>query len=309
MVVAIWAALAFPAVGRKRLWNVAAVLLPAIAVIGVYLAIAKPLAGGYSGMLENQGFALYGRVAQFADCSRFTPPPGTRRLCIDIPPEQRHGPFFWTFGEQSPIHTRMSFEATSEQDQDLLASFGRAAITHQPVDYLRTVSRDFARFFLPGVGEPRPDSGSEASDMSFASTVPTAQGASASELAAQYDERYSDVGDGIADPASRGFWGAYQGLFRIGGLPLLLLVMLSIAACALSRGSRRTGAWLFLACGLVLLAFPPMFSSYEVRYTVPPIDLLAVSGGLGAAAIATKISESRRGMNSRTAALPRMRAR
>jgi hypothetical protein len=288
VLVAIWAALALPAIPTLRLRHAAAVLLPALAVIGVYFVVAKSIAGGNSGMVENQGFALYGRVGQFADCTEFTPPRGTAPLCVDTPPAQRPGPFFWTFSEESPIRTKIEFDPSRAEDQELLARFARQAILSQPDDYAWAVTRDFLRFFVPGIGEPRPESGSEAEDMSFASTVPTAQGASPSELAEQFGERYSDVGDGTASTASRSFWGGYQSLFRIGGIPLMLLVALAALGAALDRGPLRAGAVLFLGAGLTLLAFPLLFSSYDVRYAVPPIDLLSAGAAIGIAVLAAR---------------------
>jgi hypothetical protein len=288
VLVAIWAALALPAIPTLRLRHAAAVLLPALAVIGVYFVVAKSIAGGNSGMVENQGFALYGRVGQFADCTEFTPPRGTASLCVDTPPAQRPGPFFWTFDEESPIRTEIEFDPSQEEDQELLARFARQAILSQPDDYAWAVARDFLRFFVPGIGDPRPESGSDAENMSFARTLPTAQGASPSELAEQFGERYSDVGDGTASAASRGFWGGYQSLFRVGGIPLMLLVALSALGAALGRGSMRAGAVLFLGAGLTLLAFPPLFSSYDVRYAVPPIDLLSAGAAIGIAVLAAR---------------------
>ncbi len=293
--VAVWAAIALPGARSLRLKHAAAVLLPAIAVIGLYFVVSKSIAGGNSGIVENQGFALYGRVGQFADCTKFEPPSGTEPLCVDIPPDERPGPFFWTFGEESPLRTKISFDPADSEDQELLARFGRAAILGQPLDYAWAAARDLARFFAPGIGAPRPESGSDAEDMSFASTVPTAQGASLSELADQYDEAYSDVGDGTAGSASRGFWGAYQSLIRVGGLPLLGLVLLSLVGAVLARGAMRAGAALFLVCGLTLLVFPPMFSSYDVRYAVPPIDLFAAGAAVGLASLVGYTGASSRG--------------
>lgn len=289
VVLAVWAGLALPGSRSTRLKNVCAVLLPALLVLGAYFVVAKPIAGGNSGLTENQGFSLYGRVGQFADCKKFTPPEGTRQLCVATPPAQRPGPFFWTFSEQSPIRTKMAFDAYDSDDQRTLSRFGRAAILGQPVDYLEAVGKDFARFFVPTLGTPRPDSGSDAEQMSFESTVPTAQGASATDLADQFDEAYSGVGSGVAHQTARTFFGAYQSLFRVQGLLTLLLIVLTVVGCWLGRGTLRAGAFLFLIAGMTLLVFPPLFSSYDVRYSVPPIDLLAAGAAFGLAVLAARM--------------------
>lgn len=287
VLVAVWAAVALPGTRGDRLRHAAAVLLPAILVVGAYFAVAKPIAGGYSGLTENQGFSLYGRVAQFADCTKFTPPKGTEGLCVDTPPDDRPGPFYWTFGPDSPLRTFAPEDP--DEYQSLLSSFGRAAILNQPLDYLQAVAKDFARFFAPGLGPTRTHSGSEAAAMSFESDVPTAQGASLEQLADQYDEEYSGVGDGEASQTARTLLGGYQELFRVEGLLLLGLIVLGALGVLLERGTRRAGAALFLLSGFALLAFPAAFSSYDVRYTVPPINLFAAGAAFGLAALAARL--------------------
>ena len=292
VLVALWAALALPGDRTTRVRNAVTVLMPAFLVLGCYFVVAKPIAGGYSGLVENQGLSLYGRTAQFADCDKFTPPKGTEALCVDTPPAARPGPFYWTFGTDSPIRTRIQFDSFNSADQDLLASFGRAAILNQPLDYTRAVARDLIRFVAPSAGIPRRDSGNDAESMSFESVVPTAQGASLEDLAQQYSETYSGVGDGVASSTARTVLGTYQSVFRVEGLLILLLIVLAGVGWVLGRGSIRAGAALFLLSGLLLLVFPPLFSSYDVRYAVPPIGLLATGAAFGLHALGSRIVRS-----------------
>lgn len=293
VVVAVWAACALPGERSARLRNAAAVLVPALLVVGAYFVVAKPIAGGYSGLVENQGLSLYGRTAQFADCDEFDPPRGTEPLCVDTPPATRPGPFYWTFGEQSPARTGLVYAPHDSDYQDLLSSFGRAAIVNQPLDYGRTVAKDLARFFVPDAGIPRPDSGNDAQFMSFESTVPTSQGVPPAELAQQYDQAYSGVGSGVADSRARTLLGAYQSLFRVQGLLTAILIALALAGWVLGRGAIRAGASLFLLSGLLLLVFPPLFSSYDVRYAVPPINLFAAGAAFGLYVLASRVANSR----------------
>ncbi len=293
IVVAAWAAIAFGGPARQRIVHGVAVLVPAIIVIGGYIVIAKPIANGYSGMTENSGFSSYSRVGQFADCSEFDPPSGTRVLCVATPPEERSGPFYWTFNPESPINAKLGFSPFNADQQALLGDFARAAILNQPLDYLRTVAKDLARYLVPTIGTDRPDSGTGEAQMSFENEVPAAQGASPGELAEQIDVKYSGVGDGTPSDTARYALGAYQALFRVEGLVTLLLLGLTIAGAVAGRGPLRAAGWLFLLAGLYLFVVPVAVTSYDIRYSVPAITMLAAGAGIGAAAIQLRAARSR----------------
>jgi hypothetical protein len=289
VLLAVWAAVAFPAPWRRRLAHGGAILVPAVLVILVYIVIAKPISDGYSGITENSGFSAYSRVGQFADCTAFTPPAGARPLCVSTPPDKRSGPFFWTYNPKSPLNAKLHFSPYNARQQAILRDFARAAILHQPLDYARTVAKDLLRYVDPTVGTPRPDSGTDADRMSFKSTVPTAQSQSPELLADQYDVKYSGVGDGTASTAGRYALGLYQAVFRIQGLMILLLLGVTIAGVVLARGTLRAAGWLFLLTAVYLFVVPVAVSSYDIRYAIPAIDVLAAGAGVGAAAIGSRV--------------------
>ena len=291
VVLAVWAAFAIPGTRSVRLRNALALLVPAAIVIGTYALIAE-VAGGYTGLYENGGLSLYGRVAQFADCSKFTPPSGTSALCDDTPPTDRPGPFFWIFDPQSPIHTKLHIDALNRDDQALLSGFARAAVISQPLDYAWAAATDFARFFVPSIGSTRPGGGTGPEAMSFASTVPTAQGVTLPGQALQYSILYDGVGDGEAPSTSRDLWGWYQSLIRVSGYLTLLLIALAITGWVFGKEATRAGASLFLIGGLVLLAVPVLFSSYDPRYAVPSIDLFAAGAAFGLAPLVQRIRDT-----------------
>jgi hypothetical protein len=286
----LWAVIALPGSWRVRLQNGVSLLLPAMLVVGAYFFVSTVIAGGYSGITENQGLSLYGRVGQFADCTKFTAPAGTSRLCIHMPPDKRPGPFFWTFGGQSPLHTKVQFNSFDSSDQELVASFGREAILHQPWDYLEAVTTDIARYFGFSVGVQRFDSGTDAQNMSFGSDTPVDQGVTLEGLASQFDEAYSGVGNGTTDQTVRTLLGGYQSVFRMHGILTLLLILLAAAGWILGYGAMRAGASLFLLAGLLLLTFPPLFSSYDVRYAVQPINLFSAGAAFGLAVLVGRLS-------------------
>jgi hypothetical protein len=249
--------------------------------------------GGHSGLAEDQGLSLYGRVAQFADCGKFTPPQGTKVLCVDTPAPQRPGPCYWTWSPESPLRAKFDFNIDDSHDQELVASFAKAAIVHQPFEYLSTVTKDFARFFAPDVGNTRPENGITPQYMSFGSTTPAAQGDSLDGMADWVAEKYSGVGAGEASHAAQSLLGTYQAIFRVDGLLLLVLIALSLAGAVLGQGPIRAGATLFLISGLTLLVIPPAVSSYDARYVLPPVVLFAAGGSFGLAVLAKLIRRPR----------------
>jgi hypothetical protein len=277
VIAAVWAALAFGGSWRERLSSAALVVVPAFLLIAGYAALARA-EHGYAGFTDMSGFILYGRVGQFADCRKFAPPPGTEVLCERTPVGQREGPLHYTFDPAAPLYRR--FGATP-RDAAILGRFARQAILHQPVDYLRTVVKDGARNFVPDIGFDRPRSGAEPPSMSFARTVGAVQAQTPSQLAHQYRQVYSLV---RAEPVDRGVGtvlGAYQSVFRIGGLELALFWILAIAAIVRGSAPIRAGAALTgLVSGYLFLA-PAVAVTYDVRYSVPPATLLALAAALG----------------------------
>jgi hypothetical protein len=293
VLLALWAVVAIPATLRLRLRNGAAVLIPALLILGLYLGVSKSTGDGRSGLFENEGFALYARTAQFADCNKFTPPEGTRVLCVDTRAAERPGPFWWAWSPESPLRAKFQFDVNSSHDQELLEKFAKEAIRHQPLAYLDTATSDFVRFFAPEVGNGRIQNGVVPQYMSFGSATPVNQAFGLKETAEQVATKYTGVGDGEAGHAARAALGSYQSVFRVDGLLGFLLIVLTAIGAIFGRGAIRAGAALFLISGMTLLIIPPATSSYDARYAVPPMDLLAAGAAFGLAVIADLIARRR----------------
>lgn len=293
LLLAIWAVAAIPAARRIRLRNGVAVIIPAVLVLGLYLGIANSAGQGHSGLFEDEGFALYARTAQFADCNKFTPPKGTEMLCVDTPTRQRPGPFWWAWSPESPLRSKFQFDINDTHDQELVGEFAKEAIKHQPLSYLGTVTSDFVRFFAPEVGDGRPENGVPPRYMSFGSITPVDQAQGLDEMAAMMATKYTGIDGGMASHDARAAFGSYQSVFRVDGLLGILLIALTVVGAVFGRGPIRAGAALFLIAGIVLLAIPPAVSSYDARYAVPPMDLLAAGAAFGLAVIAEKIAGRR----------------
>ena len=290
LLLALWAAASIPAAPRIRLRNGLALAIPALLILGLYLGVSKSAGEGHSGLFENEGFALYARTAQFADCSKFTPPTGTEDLCVDTPASERPGPFWWAWSQESPLRAKFHFDINSTHDQELVGEFAKEAIKHQPLSYLDTAGSDFIRFFAPEVGTGRIQNGVVPRYMSFGNDTPVNQALGLAETAEQVATKYSGVGDGEASHGARAALGAYQSIFRVDGLLGLLLILLTATGTIFGRGAIRAGAAMFLISGLTLLVIPPATSSYDARYGVPPMDLLAAGAAFGLAVIAKAIA-------------------
>jgi hypothetical protein len=89
VVLLLWLLLGSGGTWRRRLLAAAASLLCMACVLTPYV-IVQHKHTGYWGLTTPAGaWNLYSRVAPFANCSKFTPPPGTSVLCESTPPSQR----------------------------------------------------------------------------------------------------------------------------------------------------------------------------------------------------------------------------
>lgn len=276
--VAIWVIWEFGGSLATKARLAAAVLVPVAILVGGYAFLAGQ-ESGYSGLTEMSGFNLYARVGQFADCHKFIPPEGTAKLCESTPPNQRSGPFYYTYGTNAPMY-RAGLGANPKSSK-LLGSFADAAILHQPIAYLHAVGEDLLKYVAPYAVVARPDSGIEPGGMSFASDIPANQGQSPSTLSSEFAEDYSGVSSALPSQGIREALGAYQEIFRLSGLPVIILTALAIVGLFASEGHVRRSLWLIFVLAAYLYVAPVALSSYDVRYGVPASLLLSIAGALG----------------------------
>src|SRR5436305_13919730 len=163
IVVAIWAAWAVHGELRRRARAAVAVGLPAVALILAYVAFAN-ITGQTDGYSDLEGFQLYGRVAQFADCKKFKPPGRTRLLCQTTRPAHRPGPTSPLFASYAPLNQK-AFNLQLPRDSALLGRFGQQAILHQPGASLSAIFEEYVRIF--GLGHGRNGDGANPWEMRF----------------------------------------------------------------------------------------------------------------------------------------------
>jgi hypothetical protein len=282
VLIAVWVIAEIKGTRPRRLLAAVTVLVGTALVVGAYV-LTVDLNGGYAGISEMGGFNLYARVGQFADCQKFRPPPGTAKLCESTPSVQRSGPFYYTYAPTSPFY-RAGLGA-DPHGSEVVGRFAEAAILHQPVEYLHAVATDLLRYLAPYAVVARADSGVAPNGMSFASSTPANQGQTPAVLRKQYSEDFTGVSKTLPSGGVRELLGAYQEVFRLGGITVMALIIISIVGLCVSSGSRRRATLLFFVTAAYLYVLPVAVSSYDVRYGVPAGVVLSVAGALAAASI------------------------
>jgi hypothetical protein len=252
-----------------------AAVVPALVVFGVYVAAFELAHGQYLGLANMSGWNLYARVAPFADCSRFTPPAGTRRLCESTPTSQREGSLGYEWDENTVGRRDYPLDPTTSP---LLGEFAQQVILHQPLSYLKAVATDAARYIDPDIGPNRPFSGLPAEIQSFGLIDPATRALIVETMAKVYTGTSVHV-------HGRQVLATYQSLFGVGGLLLAALVAFTLLGMVLARGAVRLGVYLFGLTGLAMYLVPVAILSYEFRYAIPPQTFIVVSGTLGIAAV------------------------
>jgi hypothetical protein len=284
-VFAIAAYLVLPGFGaaRERLARAGAVLAPAAVVVAVYVLVASGSDGGQSGFGSFDGWNLYGRVAQFADCADFTPDPPADRLCERRPAAERPGIFFYQFRAGSPA---LALFKTQPSGNDDLRGFALQAIAAQPGDYLRTVAKDGLRFIDPQFGVPRPDSGAGPEFMTYRTRT------------ADYPPRDHIEQLYGYEPSTGPFFQEYESwlqVSRVPGIVWLAAAILALAGLLLGTSAQRR---LLALLGALVASFtlvPILTVTYEYRFGVPAQGFGLLAAIVGLAAVRTRLTRSQVG--------------
>ncbi len=154
--IAVWLVFAQGGEGGRRFVPAAAIFAAVIAGAFGY-ALIQGSQTGVTQLTVSWGRLVYARSAQFADCSDFTPPAGTRRLCEHSPTGSRGSVNQYLTGAPDSARTSPGDRSISPAwrvfgpppaGNSELAAFGRTAILHQPFDYVGAVARDFHYFWV-----------------------------------------------------------------------------------------------------------------------------------------------------------------
>ena len=294
-----------------------AYLRSALAVLGVSalmllaFATANAAMGERFGLGASPGWYLYARAAQFADCSRFTPPQGTEVLCEDRPASERPGTRYYSFDRTAPAPSHLGPFGNHD---DLLGRWARRAILAQPGDYIANVWDNLRGYWLPAL---RPKDSTLSTDpwevnQGLDPQLAFTNGLSDSGLFHPVRVR-SSADQGNVLPLSRvlpyvesgyqqsleGYYNGFgvhmsreglellriwQTVARFGATALSITTILVLLGLAIGDRRSRLGVLLFGVGGLSLLLASALTANFWARYTVP------MAGPLMAAAAITIVS-------------------
>jgi hypothetical protein len=221
------------------------------------------------------GWFLYGRIGSIADCARFEPPAGTRRLCQPGGPSDKE-PAYFVWAPDSPANRLFPRGPTTPGSDTLLRRFAIAVVTERPANYLAVVASDTLRYFGPA-----------ASDTSLGLKLPTRQRTGEwfdPKEAAKY---FPDFRPRVHSPAAAAR--AYVTAIHFPGplLALLLLPPLALVPARIRRraGPPRHGAEVLLLTGgaAALIVGATATSGFVVRYMIPAVPLLVAGAALALA--------------------------
>ncbi|NJP93663.1 hypothetical protein HCN51_30190 [Nonomuraea sp. FMUSA5-5] len=216
----------------------------------------------------SDGVALWARTMTFADCSRIQPPPHLAPLCPNGTVLDAASEYVWAPGSSL---NRLPGDRFTHND--LARSFAIAAITAQPLDYLREVARDTSLAFTwQPVAHPR--------RVSAHTTFPRGswplpeQHALIGKVRSEYDR---DIRGMRSVEPFASVLAAYPYPWPLHG-PAFGALLVAGGVAALRRG--RRAALLPWSFAMFLLVAPVAALDFDHRYVLPAIPVACVAAAL-----------------------------
>jgi hypothetical protein len=275
---------------RPRLPAALSVLGVGLVLLAAY-ATVNVVANGRFEVGPTQGWHMYGRVAQFADCAQFSPPAGTNQLCEANDPNLRPGGDYYLYVADSPAIRAYGPQPWRRHDDDM-GAWARQAIIHQPKTYALTVWRDLRTYFVPSTKPPRPYSGGDLDgELDWTVWYPESAesirriGAGMQFFNPFHVTRRTEPLELLHD---------YQRVFRFGATVLTLATLLTLLGLLVGPARSRAGVLLFGVGGLAMLLGPTL-SVYAIgRYSVPLAPLFAAGAAITVWTLSRMESQRRR---------------
>jgi len=220
---------------------------------------------------------MYGRIAQFADCTGLSLPSYEVHLC---PPHQAAAadPNFYMWDPLSPQVTLAPADGLSKSQ--IVGDFNTAIIEHQPLAYVKAVAGDVIYSFSPVRGN-----GPEHYPVTytkFQTYFPADPGEAATLRS------YTGSGPRI-QPQLADFLNGYGRFFYIPGPLLAAGLLLGVAGLAGVGRARRSGLraeCLLFTTAVIAAIVPPFFiATFDWRYELPQLSLIPVAAVFGVLAL------------------------
>lgn len=263
-----------------------ATLVAALLLVGY--VVVQDGQTGRPGLVQASGWYLYARAAPFAECGEFDPPPGTAHLCQRSEPSRRPGPNDYIFDAKSPAVKAYGSPYTASASANAeLASFGRAVVLHQPLDWLEQVAtEELPRFVLSG-RQVREDQG-----MGYGALATTLATPPTKEMAVEAGASYRDA-DGSSGRHDLDPLRSYERWARLDGPLAALAILLAVAGLALARGRQRAVALLLVGVGVGGMLGSALSLFYDARYAIAAWGPLAAAAAIGVAALRPRLATAR----------------
>jgi hypothetical protein len=270
---------------RRRLLSALATSMVVLVTVLAYVG-AQYHFTGYLGYERDGAWNVYGQVATFVDCSKFTPPSGTGFLCPSQPLGHRYSQLYYQNSPKAPAYEHFGppWEA-SESADTLIERFSAAAIEHEPVGYAKSIVRGLGRYIFPSAGEGY-----------------TPQGLREALISKVYVLRYH-VEFTPFYPDSIGYFGSaakahalsvYESHTLVQGPLLILLLAAAIAGPFTLPRRMRWAAVIFTLTAFLSIVFAVAGNSYDARYAYPTFGPLAAGAALGAWGIGSLLARTMR---------------
>ena len=273
---------------RRLLLRRAAAMAVALVIPVVGWAFWFHLAYGPFGLSNYTGRWLYGRVAQFADCTGLSLPAYERSLCPTQPASQRYQDFYM-WDHHSPqwrYHPPPGMKTGT-----VAGEWALRIIAHQPVTYARVAGVDYIYGFAPVRGLRGPERYPE-NYLHLTETFPVFNWKDTGIVLWTYGHTHAEV---QAESARILSW--YDAAYLPG--PLFgAFILIALAAAAGIGPARRSGmrpACLLLGLTAVLVTVPDeVLSTFDWRYQLPQLVFAPLAGGVGVAAFIRRARTSER---------------
>lgn len=285
IVLIVWLLLWSGATWRRRLLATSAAVTAMLCVLVPYVIIQHEHTGYWGVTTPAGAWNLYSRVAPFADCHKFTPPPGTSVLCETTPPSQRLiGVEQYTFDNTvSPADKAFGNGAgpfsASQASNKKIAAWTRAVILHQPLEYLETVFESVLAYVktVNFVFSSHNEVG-YTYQLFYHEVLFNPQ---ENEIARQTRLNYYGVDGYKINQGLLNFLFGYETVSRVHGVLAAVLMLLTFFAPFLPRGRPRQLGLLFFLMAWIALITPAAAHTWDARAAIPPIGPLGAAAALG----------------------------